>query len=92
MPCDQSDVISPVIYCKKLNIPPEGPLRVSDCGYHNGAQCLFSCAIGHRLRGSSASRCISVDEGPSGIWSNPLPSCEGKIKCILSYNYYSRST
>ncbi|PFX24406.1 sushi, von Willebrand factor type A, EGF and pentraxin domain-containing protein 1-like isoform X3 [Stylophora pistillata] len=69
-----------VIYCKRLSIRPEGPLRVNDCGHHNGAHCLFSCAVGYRLRGSSTSKCIAPDERSSGIWSNPPPSCEA-IKC-----------
>ncbi|KAL9960419.1 hypothetical protein ACROYT_G033874 [Oculina patagonica] len=69
-----------VINCTSLMLDPGGSLRMSSCGNHYGAQCNFSCTIGHRLNGSSAVTCIAPSNRPPGLWDNPLPNCQA-IKC-----------
>jgi len=53
---------------------------MSCSGNHFGAQCNFSCAIGHRLNGSSTVTCVAPGNRPPGVWDNPLPSCQGITK------------
>jgi len=53
---------------------------MSCSGNHFGAQGNFSCAIGHRLNGSSTVTCVAPGNRPPGVWDNPLPSCQGITK------------
>ena len=69
----------PVISCKSLIVVPGGPLRMSNCGNHYGSKCNFSCAIGHRLNGSSTVTCVALGNRPPGFWDNPTPVCEGRV-------------
>lgn len=62
-----------------MNVHSGGPLRMGNCGNYNGAECIFSCAIGYRLNGSSITKCVAPGNRPPGAWSNPMPSCEGKV-------------
>ncbi|KAL9960408.1 hypothetical protein ACROYT_G033860 [Oculina patagonica] len=70
-----------VINCTRLTVHPGGPLRMSSCGNHYGAQCNFSCSIGHRLNGSSTVRCVAPGNKPPGFWDNHLPSCP-VVTCV----------
>jgi len=72
------DVI--VINCTSPTVDFGGALRMSCSGNHFGAQCNFSCAIGHRLNGSSTVTCVAPGNRPPGVWDNPLPSCQA-IRC-----------
>ena len=70
-------IIFLVITCQTL-----GPLSngSNDCGDSSnfGDQCNFACDTGFFLDGSSSSECIDNDDGDAnGIWSKPLPTCEG---------------
>ena len=69
-----------VINCTLLTTDPAGPLRISSCDNHYGAQCNFSCAIGYRLKGSSSVRCVAPGNLHPGVWNNAIPRCEGKRK------------
>ncbi len=71
---------STVINCTSLSIDQSGPLRMSNCGNHYGAQCNFSCTIGYRLNGSSAVTCVGPGNQHPGVWNNTIPTCEGKLK------------
>ena len=59
-------------------VDPGGPLRMSSCDNHYGAQCNFSCAIGYRLNGSSTVTCVAPGNQHPGVWNNTIPTCEGK--------------
>ena len=59
-------------------VDPGGPLRMSSCDNHYGAQCNFSCAIGYRLNGSSTVTCAAPGNQHPGVWNNTIPTCEGK--------------
>ena len=78
--------ISTVINCTLLTVNQGLPLRMSYCGNHFGANCNFSCTIGHRLNGSSALTCVAPGNKPPGYWDNPLPSCVGTWKRIYIWN------
>ena len=69
-----------VINCTSLTqmVDPLGPLRMSSCDNHYGAQCNFSCAIGYRLNGSSTVTCVAPGNQHPGAWNNTIPTCEGK--------------
>ena len=56
-----------------------GPLRMSSCDNHYGAECNFSCTIGYRLNGSSAVTCVAPGNQNPGVWNNTIPRCEGKV-------------
>ena len=58
---------------------------MSNCGDHFGAQCNFTCAIGHRLNGSSTVACVAPGNRPPGVWDNPLPSCQGRTEKTKKY-------
>lgn len=47
------------------------------CVNHFGSKCNFSCAVGHRLNGSSALTCVAPGNRPPGFWDHPMPFCEG---------------
>lgn len=70
-------LMSPVINYTSLTVNSRGARRMSNCGNHFGAQCNFTCAIGHRLNGSSTVECVAPGNRPPGVWDNPLPSCQG---------------
>ena len=72
-------LMSLVINCTTLTVNPGGPLRMSSCAYHYGAQCNFSCMTGHRFNGSSTLTCVAPGNKPPGLWDNPLPSCQGML-------------
>ena len=66
-----------------------GPLRMSSCDNHYGAECNFSCTIGHRLNGSSTVTCVAPGNQNPGVWNNTIPTCEGrleKLKFIQCYH------
>ena len=65
-----------VINCPSLTVDPSGPLRMSSCGNHYGAECTFSCTIGHRLNGSSSVTCVAPGNKHPGVWNNVIPTCE----------------
>ena len=67
-----------VINCTSLTVDPSGPLRMSSCDNHYGAECNFSCTIGYRLNGSSKFACVAPDNQHPGVWNNSIPTCEGK--------------
>ncbi len=67
-----------VINCTSLTVDPSGPLRMSSCDNNYGAECNFSCTIGHRLNGSSTVTCIAPGNQHPGVWNNTIPTCEGK--------------
>ena len=69
--------MSLVINCTSLTVNSGGALRMSNCGDYFGAQCNFTCAIGHRLNGSSTVTCVAPGNRPPGAWDNLLPSCQG---------------
>ena len=71
-------VSTSVINCTSLMVDPGGPLRMSSCSNHYGAQCNFSCTAGHRLKGSSSVTCVAPGNRPPGFWDNSLPTCQGK--------------
>ena len=68
-----------VINCTSLTIDQAGPLRMSSCDNHYGAQCNFSCAIGYRLNGSSTVTCVAPGNHYPGVWNSTIPTCEGKL-------------
>ena len=69
-----------VINCTSLTqmVAPEGPVRVSSCANHFGAQCEFFCTTGYRLNGSSTVTCVAPGNQHPGVWDNTIPTCEGK--------------
>jgi len=69
-----------VINCTSLTVDPGGPLRMSSCDNHYGAQCNFSCAVGYRLNGSSTVTCVTSGNKHPGVWNNTIPRCEGKLE------------
>ena len=73
-------LMSPVINCTSPTVNSRGAPRMSNCGNHFGAQCNFTCAIGHRLNSSSTVECVAPGNRPPGVWDNPLPSCQGITK------------
>ena len=75
-----------VINCTSLTIDPAGPLRMSSCDNHYGAQCNFSCAIGYHLNGSSIVTCVAPGNQQPGVWNNTIPTCEGKRENTTSFN------
>ena len=76
-----SELFSPtVINCTALMVNPGAPLRMSSCVNHYGAQCNFSCTIGYRLNGSSTVTCVAPGNQLPGVWSNAIPTCEGKLE------------
>ncbi|KAL9960422.1 hypothetical protein ACROYT_G033877 [Oculina patagonica] len=77
--CDFTVTVT-VINCTTLSVNPGGPLHMSSCGNHYGAQCNFSCTIGYRLNGSSTVTCVAPGNGPPGFWDNSLPTCQA-ITC-----------
>ena len=66
-------------------VDPVGPLRVSSCDNHYGAQCNFSCTIGYRLNGSSTVTCVAPGNQHPGVWNNAIPICEGKLENVTSF-------
>ena len=77
-------IFSPtVIYCPSLTVDPSGPLLMSSCDNHYGAECTFSCSIGHRLNGSSEVTCVAPGNQKPGIWNNTIPTCEGKLETFI---------
>lgn len=66
-----------VINCTTLTVASGGPLRMNRCGNHFGSKCNFSCAVGHRLNGSSALTCVAPGNRPPGFWDHSMPFCEG---------------
>ena len=73
------------INCTSLTIDSAGPLRMSSCDNHYGAQCNFSCAIGYRLNGSSTVTCVAPGNQHPGVWNNTIPTCEGKLENATSF-------
>ena len=74
-----------VINCTSLAVDPAGPLRMSRCAYHYGAQCNFSCTIGYRLNGSSAVTCVAPGNQHPGVWNNTIPTCQGKLENLITF-------
>ena len=72
-----------VINCTILTVDPGGPLRMTSCDNHYGAQCNFSCAIGYRLNGSSTVTCVAPGNKHPGVWNNTIPICEGKLEISI---------
>ncbi|TRY98885.1 hypothetical protein DNTS_026546 [Danionella cerebrum] len=89
-----------VVKCEpgEVNPPDYGTI---ECTHPNGefsyeSQCEFSCVEGHKLKGSSTTRCSSTAE-----WSSKPPTCEvlqcltldkplnGEIICLSSFRYGS---
>ena len=58
------------------------PLRMSNCGNNFGSKCNFSCAIGHRLNGSSTLTCVAPGNRPPGFWDNSTPVCQSGFGSI----------
>ncbi|XP_078343227.1 uncharacterized protein LOC144628967 isoform X2 [Oculina patagonica] len=71
-----NDFTCEIINCTSLTVDPSGPLRMSSCDNHYGAECNFSCMIGHRLNGSSAITCVAHGNQHPGVWNNTIPTCE----------------
>lgn len=71
-----------VINCTMLNVDLGNPLRVSNCGNNFGSKCNFSCAIGHRLNGSSTLTCVAPGNRPPGFWDNSTPVCQSGFGSI----------
>jgi len=65
-------------------VDPGGPLRMSSCDNHYGAQCNFSCVIGYRLNGSSTVTCVAPGNQHPGVWNNTIPRCEGKFQTEIT--------
>lgn len=72
------------IHCKNSGIecgevgevlPPN--LRVTVISREVGGQAVFTCSTGHGLRGPQQTICL-----PSGDWSTPYPTCEGRPQCF----------
>ena len=59
--------------CPELS-PPENGFKIGD-GTSIGYTVLFSCRSGFDLNGNSSSQCLE-----NGQWSNPVASCEGRLK------------
>ena len=76
-----------VINCTSLTIDPAGPLRMSSCDNHYGAQCNFSCTIGYRLNGSSTVTCVAPRNQYPGEWNNKIPTCGGKLENVTTFNW-----
>ncbi|XP_078342996.1 E-selectin-like [Oculina patagonica] len=72
------DFTCQIINCTSLTVNPSGLLRMSSCSNHYGSRCNFSCAIGHRLNGSSIVTCIAPGNQHPGMWNKAIPTCEGK--------------
>ncbi|KAL9960492.1 hypothetical protein ACROYT_G033960 [Oculina patagonica] len=70
------DFTCQIINCTSLTADPSGPLRMSSCDNHYGAECNFSCAIGYRLNGSSTVTCVAPGNQHPGMWNNTIPTCE----------------
>ncbi|KAL9960480.1 hypothetical protein ACROYT_G033946 [Oculina patagonica] len=71
-----NDFTCQIINCTSLTVDPSGPLCMSSCDNHYGAECNFSCTIGHRLNGSSAVTCVAPGNQNPGVWNNTMPTCE----------------
>ncbi|XP_078384823.1 uncharacterized protein LOC144667307 [Oculina patagonica] len=67
------------INCTSLTVNPSGVLRMSSCDNHYGAECNFSCAIGHRLNGSSTVTCVAPGDQHPGMWNKAIPTCEASL-------------
>lgn len=49
-----------------------------DVKFSFGSRCIFNCAKGHRLLGSSTMTCTSTAE-----WSEEMPQCEGEDALLM---------
>ncbi|KAL9958176.1 hypothetical protein ACROYT_G035153 [Oculina patagonica] len=67
------DFTCQIINCTSLTVDPRSPLRMSSCDNHYGSKCTFSCAIGHRLNGSSTVTCVAPGNQHPGVWNNTIP-------------------
>ncbi|XP_078343354.1 P-selectin-like [Oculina patagonica] len=73
------DFTCQIINCTSLTVNPSGVLRMSSCDNHYGAECNFSCAIGHRLNGSSTVTCVAPGDQHPGMWNKAIPTCEASL-------------
>ena len=58
---------------------------MSSCDNHYGAECSFSCAIGHRLNGLSTVTCVAPRKQHPGVWNNTIPICKGRLKNVTPF-------
>lgn len=72
------------VQCQSLEAPPHGTMACMHpiAAFAYDSSCKFECQPGYRARGSNTLHCTG-----SGQWSEPLPTCEGKIT-FHSFQYH----
>ncbi len=72
------------ILCNTPSDPFNGKVNLNVQNLIVGAVVAFSCDPGYSLVGNVSITC--EQEGVVGMWSNDIPTCDGK-KCIINLLY-----
>jgi hypothetical protein len=56
---------------------------MTECDHQAGAECLFSCDAGYRLKGSSVRRCTAAG------WTGQITLCQGLALLDIPEKYYT---
>ncbi|XP_078343000.1 uncharacterized protein LOC144628755 [Oculina patagonica] len=76
------DFTCQIINYTSLTVDPSGPLRMSSCDNHYGAECKLTCTIGYRLNGSSAVACVATGNQHTGVWNSTIPTVKENWKLV----------